>query len=174
MASGYPTSNPHGKEIQWGTWTENVKPVTRVKTSAEVVNDLVKSLVVRGVGFNAQSMFFKELENQFATKATYPPYDILGGEDGEYEIRMALAGFKKSDLSITFQDQVLTVKSVPKEGDDPGRYFHKGIAAREFTLSFPLAEYVLVEGATMEDGILTVSLKRELPEELKPKTIKIK
>jgi molecular chaperone IbpA len=162
---------PMPYERQFTHWET---PKTKQKTPAEILNQLVTQLAYRGVGFNNHSMFFSELAN-FANKPSFPPYDILSSEENKYEIRMALAGFKKDDLDITFQNQVLTVKTKPMdEEDNTDSYFHKGIAMRAFTLSFPLAEYVTVTTAEMADGVLTISLERELPEEMKPKTIKIK
>jgi molecular chaperone IbpA len=143
-------------------------------TSAEILTRIVNQLNSRGVGFTNHAMFFSELAN--LAKPTYPPYDILSSEENVYEIRMALAGFKKTDLEITFQNQLLTIKSknTDVEEENYDAYFHKGIAARAFTVTFPLAEYVEVISADMEDGILTIRLERELPESMKPRTIKIK
>jgi len=133
---------------------------------------LVDTLTTRGVGFQNQFKFFEELFNS-APASKYPPYDILSTEEDEYEIRFAVAGFKKSDIEVTFANGVLTVKG-DKDDESTDAYFHKGIANRAFTQTFPLAEYVEVTSAELEDGILTVKLKRELPEELQPKKIKIK
>ena len=168
MASGYPTRSPHE---MWAT-KEPTKTVT-VKTPAQIVTELTNHLVNRGIGFNTHAAFFNELVNQFDTRSTYPPYDILSAGENKYLIRLALAGFSKEDLEITFKDQVLTIEG-KKDDESTDEYFHKGIAARAFKQSFPLAEYVKVEGAEMKDGILTVKLEREIPDELKPKTIKIK
>jgi molecular chaperone IbpA len=140
---------------------------------AEVITRLVNGLTSRGVGFTQHSLFFEELQNQIGARATYPPYDILSVGKDEYEIRLAVAGFTKEELDITFKEQVLTIEGRKLQENDDA-YFHKGIAARAFKQNFPLAEYVEVEGAEIKDGILTIRLKREVPEELKPKTIKIK
>ena len=158
----------YGKTRQWE------EPKIKQKTPAEILNQLVNQLAYRGVGFNSQSVFFSELAN-FTAKPSFPPYDILSSEEDKYEIRMALAGFKKDDLKITFQDQVLTVKSKHSDKEENvDAYFHKGIASRDFTLNFPLAEYITVTSAEMEDGVLTIKLERELPEEMKPRVIDIK
>jgi molecular chaperone IbpA len=133
---------------------------------------LVDSLTTRGVGFQNQFRFFEELFNS-APASKYPPYDILSVDENEYEIRFAVAGFKKSEIDVTYVNGVLTVKG-NKEEESTDAYFHKGIATRDFTQTFPLAEYVEVTSAEMEDGILTIKLKRELPEELQSKKIKIK
>jgi molecular chaperone IbpA len=166
MPSSYPIPSPHGYNSNY-TFESKAKQLTQ----ADFMLQLLNSLNIRGVGFNTHSTFFQELQN--LGKPSYPPYDILGGEDGEYKINIALAGFKKSELAVELDDNILTVKSVGKDEQD-ANYFHKGIAARAFTLKFPLADYVRVEGAELEDGILTIELKREVPEELLPKAIKIK
>ena len=164
ISSGYPHKSPH--EL----WKE---PTKVAKTPAQVVTELTNHLVNRGIGFNTHAAFFSELVSQFDTRSTYPPYDILSAGENKYLIRIALAGFSKEDLEITFKDQVLTIEG-SKEDESIDEYFHKGIAARAFKQAFPLAEYVTGEGAEMKDGVLTVKLEREIPEELKPKTIKIK
>ena len=132
---------------------------------------LTNSLLNRGIGFQNQFKFFEELLS--ATQSKFPPYDILSTDENEYEIRFAVAGFKKSDIEIQYANKVLTVKG-NKDDDSDDAYFHKGIANRAFTQSFPLAEHVEVTSATLEDGILTIKLVRELPDELQPRTIKIK
>jgi len=134
-------------------------------------SNIASTLLNRGVGFQTQFKFFEELLG--ATQSKFPPYDILSTEEDEYEIRFAVAGFKKSDIEVTFANGVLTVKG-DKDDESTDAYFHKGIATRAFTQTFPLAEYVEVISAEMEDGILTVKLKRDIPEELQPKKIKIK
>jgi molecular chaperone IbpA len=155
-------------------WEHKSPPKPQLqKTPIEVVQQLSTHLLNRGIGFTNHQLFFAELANQFATRPTYPPYDIVGEEEGAYEIRLAIAGFSKDEVDITFKEQVLVISGAKTE-EDEDKFFHKGIAARDFKLSFPLAEYVEVTGAALKDGILTVSLKRELPEDLKPKTIKIK
>jgi molecular chaperone IbpA len=166
MHGGYP-KGPHDQY----QYMKEQKP--NYKSPAEVVAQLTNQLLNRGIGFNNHQLFFAELLNQVQTPPSYPPYDIVGEEENKYEIRIAAAGFAKDDIDITFQDQVLSVQG-SKDDEDPASFFHKGIASRDFKLSFPLAEYVAVTSAIMKDGILTISLVRELPEELKPKTIKIK
>jgi molecular chaperone IbpA len=161
--------NPHE---QWNTIASSV--AIKQKTPAEVMQQLTTHLLNRGIGFNNHQLFFAELANQFAARPTYPPYDIVGAEENKYEIRLAIAGFTKEEVELTFKEQVLVISGSKEEEENEDAFFHKGIAGRNFKLSFPLAEYVEVTGATLKDGILVVSLKRELPEELKPKTIKIK
>lgn len=133
---------------------------------------ILDALSTRGVGFQNQFRFFEELFNSTAP-SKFPPYDILSTGKDKYEIRFALAGFKKEDISITFNENVLKVVG-NTEPESTDAYFHKGIATRAFTHTFPLADYMDVKSALMEDGILTIKLEREVPEEMKPRVIKIK
>jgi molecular chaperone IbpA len=85
---------------------------------------------------------------------------------------MAVAGFSKKDIEIVQQEQSLTIKGTKASSKDT-TYVHKGIGARDFKQEFALAEYVDVDSADITDGILTITLRRELPEEKKPRTIKV-
>ena len=102
----------------------------------------------------------------------YPPYDILEVDEDTYEISMALAGFKRKNIDIQFNNGVLTVEGGLGEQDD-SKYLHRGIATRRFNRRFNLAEHIRVGDARLVDGMLTIHLKRELPEALKPRSIKI-
>jgi molecular chaperone IbpA len=108
-----------------------------------------------------------------ATKQSYPPYDIIEIDDDSYVLKLAAAGFSKKDLDITVKDGTLVIAGNKTEAD-ADKYLHKGIAMRNFTRTFALGEYMEVVSANMEDGILIVNVKRELPEEKKPKQIAIK
>ena len=125
------------------------------------------------VGFDQQFEILHKLQK--ANKSTtYPPYNIKEITEGvKYEIEMAIAGFSKEDVTLTIVDGNLKVEGGSTESKSD-TYVHKGIAARTFVQSFVLADYVEVIGATLINGILTISLERKLPEEKKPKTIKIK
>jgi molecular chaperone IbpA len=118
---------------------------------------------------------FKTLKNIADQKApTFPPYNITKDGD-DYEIVMAIAGYSKDQLDIEVVDSVLTVKTIGIEDESNSKQIiHKGIAQRNFKSTFALAEYVEVNGASLVDGMLTISLKMEMPEEKKPKTIQIK
>jgi molecular chaperone IbpA len=93
--------------------------------------------------------------------------------DNHLILEFAVAGFKKDDISITVEKNALVIKSA-KEDADHKEYLHKGIAARKFTRSFTLPEYFEVDGATVDNGILYINLIRNIPEEKKPKVIKVK
>lgn len=125
------------------------------------------------VGFDHQFELLRELQKENKT-VTYPPYNIKEiEEDVSFEIEMAVAGFSKSDINISVKDNTLLIEGGSKTTKEES-YVHKGIAARSFKQSFVLADYVEVLGAELENGILTVKLERQLPEEKKPKVIKIK
>jgi len=102
----------------------------------------------------------------------WPPYDIVKTGDDEYRITMAIAGFCENELTIT-QEPNLLVVSGQKTGEDKGQYLHRGIATRAFQRRFELADHVKVTGASLVNGLLTIDLKRELPEEMKPRRIEI-
>jgi len=103
---------------------------------------------------------------------TWPPYDIVKLGEDEYRIVMAVAGFGEGDLDITQERNVLVVKGGKAE-DMQGEYLHRGIAGRGFERRFELADHVRVEDATLKNGLLIVSLRREIPEAMKPRKIAI-
>jgi len=103
---------------------------------------------------------------------SYPPYDILKLNEDNYVLSLAVAGFSKDDLDISVDDGTLYVKGEVAEKTDV-EVVHKGIATRKFTRSFALGEYMEVSGAELKDGILTLSIIRNIPEEKKPKSIQI-
>jgi molecular chaperone IbpA len=117
---------------------------------------------------------FDLLEN--ASRATtidnLPPYDIARIGEDDYRITMAVAGFSPDELSMT-QEQNMLVVSGQKSGEDTGEYLHRGIAGRTFQRRFQLADHVKVSGAHLDNGLLTIDLKREIPEEMKPRRIEI-
>jgi molecular chaperone IbpA len=107
----------------------------------------------------------------------YPPYDIVRTGENAYRISLALAGFSPDEISITAQQNRLTVagsKAEHKAG--PGsehEYLHQGIAARSFERQFNLEDHVEVEGASFENGLLQIELARKIPEAMKPRKIEI-
>ena len=128
------------------------------------------------VGFDE---IFNTLQRASIPQSNYPPYDILkeaiSDTDDKYIIRIAIAGIKKSDVDIEIDDNTLTV-SVCREdntGKQRAEFLHKGISTKEFYKSFALAEHVEVKKATMSDGILEIILEKNIPDNEKPKKIKI-
>ncbi len=105
---------------------------------------------------------------------SYPPYNIERTGENAYRITMAVAGFSEADLSIETKETTLTVRGDRKEETAPkGEVLYRGIAARTFERRFQLADHVEVRGASLENGLLHIDLKRELPEAMKPRKIAI-
>ncbi|MBD8909331.1 Hsp20 family protein, partial [Methylorubrum zatmanii] len=105
------------------------------------------------------------------SSTTWPPYDIEKVAEDEYRITMAVAGFTPDEIDLTQHDTVLLVTGQKKGQEGDRQYLHRGIAARAFRQTFNLADHVKVTGAALENGLLTVNLKREVPEALKPRRI---
>lgn len=125
------------------------------------------------VGFDR---LFNRLDAMVGQEAkSYPPYNIERTGDDAYRISIAVAGFSNGDIAVETKENSLVVKGArPTEAVDTKREFlHRGIAERAFELRFQLADYVEVVGATLENGLLHLELKRELPESKKARTIQI-
>ena len=103
---------------------------------------------------------------------TYPPYNIEKVSDDAYRITMAVAGFDRDELQIVSHQNTLTV-SGRKKPEENRQYLHRGLAARAFQRQFNLADFVKVDGAGLENGLLTIDLVREVPEAMKPRHIDI-
>jgi molecular chaperone IbpA len=103
----------------------------------------------------------------------YPPCNIIRTGENAYSISLAVAGFKREQISVTLDRDTLIVTGRMEKGDANGEYLYRGIAARPFERRFNLAEHVEVKGASLNDGLLQIELVRELPEALKPRRIAI-
>tara|TARA_X000001388_G_C2195759_1_gene109285 strand:+ start:164 stop:586 length:423 start_codon:yes stop_codon:yes gene_type:complete len=112
-----------------------------------------------------------EMLDTFTSKSEYPPYNIERVSDDEYVLEMAIAGFKKDDINISVEKNILKVQGASDKKD--ANYVHKGLATRKFQKAFHLAEHMEVGSAKSEDGILKINLVRNIPEEEKPKIIEI-
>jgi molecular chaperone IbpA len=122
------------------------------------------------IGFDQlQGLLSDALERE---ESGYPPYNIEKVGEDRYRIVMAVAGFGHNDISIVQEQNLLTVHGRLKDAERK-TYLHRGIATRPFERRFDLADYVEVTAATLDDGLLVIELKRELPEELKPRSIPI-
>ncbi|WP_318526342.1 Hsp20 family protein [Hypericibacter adhaerens] len=110
---------------------------------------------------------------RLAGEDNYPPYNIARTGEDNYRISLALAGFKPEEITVTAEQNMLTVEGRKAEKDDR-EYLYQGISGRPFRRQFNLADYVEVKGASFEDGLLQVDLVRELPEAMKPRRIEIK
>ncbi len=126
------------------------------------------------VGFDR---IFDLLENATRVQAldNWPPYNIEKAGEDQYRITMAVAGFSPDELNLTTQPNWLVVsgRKQPQQGDDGAQYLHRGIATRSFERRFELADHVKVTGASLVDGLLTIELAREIPEEMKPRRIEV-
>lgn len=121
---------------------------------------------------------FDRLANLLETAAAdaasgYPPYNIERTGENEYRVEIAVAGFRPEELNIEVKENLLTVQGRKAANDDQRRFLHRGLAERNFERRFQLADYVVVTEANLADGLLSISLRRELPEALKPRTIQI-
>ena len=103
----------------------------------------------------------------------YPPYNIETVGKDAYRIEVAVAGFKPEELNLEVKENVLTVQGRKAANDEARRYLHRGLAERNFERRFQLADYVVVTDAKLADGLLSITLKRELPEAMKPRRIEI-
>lgn len=116
---------------------------------------------------------FNELDRVSAGSTnSYPPYNVVTEADDKYTIEVAVAGFSKDDLTIEEHNGQLTIRG-EVGSEDERKYLHKGISSRKFERVFTLADHVHVTDAVVENGLLSVTLVREVPEELKPRTIAI-
>lgn len=126
----------------------------------------------RHIGFDRWVDYFDLLEKPEIKATTYPPHNIIKTSEYNYTLELAIAGFKRSDIDITLEKNKLTIVGEIKEKVEP-EYVYHGIANRTFTKSFVLMDTIVVDGASLEDGILKVYLKNCIPETDKPRKITI-
>lgn len=125
------------------------------------------------VGFDR---LFDMIENAARTELVdgYPPFDLEKQGDDAYRITLAVAGFKPDEIEVVAHQNQLVVTGRKSEDREGGRnYLHRGIAARNFERRFQLADYVQVRSADFDNGLLRISLEREVPEQMKPRKIEI-
>jgi molecular chaperone IbpA len=112
---------------------------------------------------------------QTVSSATnYPPYNVIKVDEDNFVVELAVAGFAKTDINLSTADGKLIVKGELSTEDNDSKFIHRGIAARKFTREWALGEYMEVKAAELKDGMLKIDIVRILPEEKKPKIIKIK
>lgn len=124
------------------------------------------------IGFNKELDRLSNIHRE-ATRQSFPPYDLVKIDDDSYKLSLAIAGFSKAEVEVSVENGSLVVKGEKTE-EASSEVLHKGIATRKFTRTFALGEYMEVDRAEMADGILNIFVERNIPEEKKPKTIKIK
>jgi len=136
-------------------------------TLAKIVSDDI--LNRHFIGYN---QIINEFSKFVPTGNNFPPHNVVCIDDNTVLIELALAGFKLDDIDVTVENGVLTVQGGQDDAEER-EYHYRGIAARSFKRTFPLAEYWEVTGAKFNDGILTLTLVQEIPEAKKPKSIEI-
>ncbi len=125
------------------------------------------------IGFDRMGSLLDSALRSEKTSGGYPPYDIEVRGDDQYAITLAVAGFEQSELDIQVEKGVLSVRGKKATDESERNYLYQGIANRAFERKFNIADHVEVSGADMSNGLLTISLVREIPEAMKPKTIAI-
>lgn len=125
------------------------------------------------VGFDR---IFDDFHNRFANQINnnYPPYNVLKRDEDNYEIQIAVSGFEADEINVEISQEQLVIKGEHAEANTSDiEYMHRGLATRDFTRSFTLAEHIVVGDCKVKNGILTIALKRIVPEALKPRQIKV-
>ena len=133
----------------------------------------VNQLTPYAVGFDRVFDRLVDYTNNNMNSTGFPPYNIKKVGDYGYEIEMALAGFGKEDIEVEVANGVLTVRCLKENSNEP-EVLHRGISHRKFNRKFTLADDIVVTGAKLENGLLSVELEQVVPEEMKPKLIDIK
>nr|WP_298687488.1 Hsp20 family protein [uncultured Dongia sp.] len=125
------------------------------------------------VGYDRLSRLMDSASRVDEAQLAYPPYNIEQASEDSYRITMAVAGFTDAEITITAQENQLVVTGKPAKDEQPKSYLHRGIAGRAFERRFELADHIRVTGASLANGLLSIDLKREVPEAMKPRTIAI-
>ena len=124
------------------------------------------------VGFDRMANLIETAARQ-EQAPNWPPYNVMQFDEDQYRIEIAVAGFAQNDLDIEIKEGLLTVKGDKTTNVEETKYLHRGIAERAFERRFQLADHVKVVGANLENGLLVIDLKREIPEAAKPRKISI-
>ena len=135
--------------------------------------DNFNQLTPYAVGFDRVFDQLNNYASHNATSSGFPPYNIRKEGDYSFVIELALAGFSKKDIEVEVADGLLTIRSV-KENDENDSNIYRGISYRKFNRKFTLADDIVVKDASLENGMLVISLERVVPEEKKPRKIEIK
>jgi molecular chaperone IbpA len=143
-------------------------------TNHQLVRFDTNSLNRALLGFDS---LFNDFENRFANQINqnYPPYNVIKHDEDTYEIEVAVTGFDKNDITVEIDQNQLIVKGQKKEVEmNEPTFLHRGLASRDFTRSWTLAEHMEVKEGKIKNGVLTIELKRVVPEALKPRVLKLK
>ena len=145
-----------------------------MNTKALSLIDNFNQLTPYAVGFDRMFDQLNRYADNSITSTGFPPYNIHKGGDNTYQIEMALAGFSKDDIEVEIADGTLSVRSDKKEDEKDEFTYHRGISFRKFNRKFTLSDDIVVNGAKLENGMLTIDLERIIPEEKKPRLIEVK
>jgi len=137
-------------------------------------NENFNKLTPYAVGFDRMFDNLNRYVDNNQQSHGFPPYNIRKEGDYNYVIEMALAGFGKKDIEIKVEDGTLAVRSIKENEADNEDQIYRGISYRKFDRKFTLSEDIVVNGATLENGMLTINLERIVPEEKKPRLIEVK
>ena len=150
-------------------------------TNHKAIHSIFTGLKPFTVGFDDMFAHFDHMVDHLphmTAANSYPPYDIVKTGSLTYDIQVALAGYSKKDITVSFEDNILKIESVKskeeKEVEDNQGVLHQGIAKRNFSKNFTIAEDVEIKGAELKDGLLKVSLEKIVPDHKKARTINIK
>ena len=146
--------------------------MTQLQIHALDLPSFVNQIHRQTIGFDS---LFDQLNRQFANSKSdnYPPHTVVKLDDTHYVIELAVAGFAENEIDVELKENVLTVRGEKPKAEKEIEYLHKGISARNFVRTFPLAENIEVRGASVKNGILAIALEQLVPEEEKPKKIAI-
>ena len=144
-----------------------------VTSKALSIFDNLNQLTPYAVGFDRVFDQLNTSARNNATSTGFPPYNIRKGGDYTYAIEMALAGFSKKDIEIEVAEGLLTVRSI-KENDENDSDIYRGISYRKFNRKFTLADDIVVNDASLENGMLKIDLERIVPDAKKPRIIEVK
>jgi molecular chaperone IbpA len=125
------------------------------------------------IGFDRLAGLLDSASRLDAQAPSYPPFNVERLDENDTRVTMAVAGFTEDELEIEVKDQALTISGKKADVDEDRTYLHRGIATRSFERRFQLADHVQVTSARLENGLLHVDTRREIPEALKPRTISI-
>jgi len=130
-------------------------------------------LLRSSIGFDRMNRMLETATRFDESAASYPPYNIEKLGDNDYRLTMAVAGFGEDELDITVKEGTLIVSGRAQPEAEETTYLHRGIARRAFERRFDLADHIEVRGASLVNGLLNIELVREIPEAMKPRSIKI-
>ena len=144
-----------------------------VTSNALSLFDNFNKLTPYAVGFDHMFDQLGRYVTDNVTSTGFPPYNIRKDGENNFVIEMALAGFNKKDIEVEVEDGTLSIRSVKEDTSEANSEIYRGIAYRKFVRKFTLADAVVVNGAELENGMLTINLERVIPEEKKPRTITV-